>query len=71
MSNHSLMTADRSTHFKITAVALVAAIVLVVAGFSARTAHTGTDIARIESSKIVVKAGKPVTAASSDNSSIR
>jgi predicted dinucleotide-binding enzyme len=70
MSNHSLMTADRSTHFKITAVAVVAAIVLVAVGFRARI-DTGTDVARIETSKVVVKAGKPVTAASSDTSSIR
>ena len=70
MSNHSLMTADRSTHFKIAAVAVVAAIVLVAVGFRARI-DTGTDVARIETHKGVVKAGKPVTAASSDTSSIR
>ena len=46
--NHSLVGADRNTHFKIIAVALVSAIVLVVVGLIARTdtSETGPPSSR-------------------------
>lgn len=56
--NHSLLTADRRTHFKIVAVALLAALVIVVAGVSARVSDSGSTAAR-GSATTVVKAGKP------------
>ena len=43
--NHSLVTADRTTHLKIVAVSLVAAIAVILVGITARIADTGTVIA--------------------------
>jgi hypothetical protein len=71
MTNHSLVTADRATHFKIAAIAVAAAIVVVAVGLRARTTEGGSVTTRIEATSTVVKAGKPVTSASSDSSSIR
>jgi hypothetical protein len=58
--NHSLHSADRSTHLKIVVVALVAGIA--VAGFSI-AARTNSDYAQTAH---IVKAGKPLTVTSSD-----
>ena len=71
MDNHSLVTADRSTHLKIAAVALLATIVVVAVGFRARTVDAGTGTARIETSGPVVKAGKPASFTSRDGAEIR
>ncbi|MGA2125764.1 MAG: hypothetical protein ABSG76_06380 [Xanthobacteraceae bacterium] len=71
MTNHSLVTADRSTHFKIAAIAVAAAIVVVAVGLRARNTEGGSVTTRIETTNTVVKAGKPVTSASSGGSSIR
>jgi len=71
MFNHSLVTADRSTHIKIAAVAIVAALVLVAVGFRAKIGDAATVTAGIETTRMVVKAGAPVTSASTDASSIR
>ena len=64
--NHSIYSADRTTHLKVVVVALVAGIV--VAGFviSARNSDEGyTQTAR------VMKAGKPVMVTTSNNSLVR
>jgi hypothetical protein len=64
--NHSIYSADRSTHLKIVVLALVAGIA--VAGFSitARNTDDGyTQTAR------VIKAGKPVVITSSDAAMVR
>ena len=39
--NHSLVTADRTTHLKIVAVSLVAAIAVILVGVTARISDTG------------------------------
>ncbi len=54
--NHSIYSADRSTHLKVVVVALVAGIALAGFGISARTSSDEglTQTAR------VIKAGKPV-----------
>ena len=39
--NHSLVTADRTTHLKIVAVSLVAAIAVILVGITARVTDTG------------------------------
>jgi hypothetical protein len=64
--NHSIYSADRSTHLKIVVVALVAGIVVVGLGVSART-HSDdyTQTAR------VIKAGKPVAITSSNTLMVR
>ena len=64
--NHSIYSADRSTHLKIVVVALVAGIAVAAFGISARTSSDDyTQTAR------VVKAGKAVAVTSSDTSLVR
>jgi hypothetical protein len=69
MDNSSMLTADRMTHLKIVVVSLVAATLVAGVGIAARvTDFTGTS-ARMETA--VIKAGKPVTAATIDANTIR
>jgi hypothetical protein len=63
--NHSLHSADRSTHLKIVVVALVAGIVVAGLGISARTNADYTQTAH------VIKAGKPIAVTSSDTMVVR
>jgi hypothetical protein len=63
--NHSIHSADRSTHLKIVVVALVAGITVAAFGIAART---GADYAQTAH---VVKAGKQITVTSSDASVVR
>jgi hypothetical protein len=57
--NHSLLSADCTTHLKIIVVALVAGLVVVVAGISGRVNNAATLTARTATAPVVVKAGKP------------
>jgi hypothetical protein len=64
--NHSIYSADRSTHLKIVVVALVAGIAVAGFGISARTSSDEyTQTAR------VLKAGKPVAITSSNTMVVR
>ena len=63
--NHSIHSADRSTHLKIVVIALVAGIAVAGFGVSARTNSDYTQTAH------VIKAGKPMTVTSSDTSLVR
>jgi hypothetical protein len=64
--NHSIYSADRSTHLKIVVVALVAGIVVVGFGISARiNSDEYTQTAR------VIKAGKPMAITSSNTMVVR
>jgi hypothetical protein len=67
--NHSIYSADRTTHLKIVVVALVAAIG--VAGFSITARSTSDDGLMQTASARVLKAGKPVVITSSSNSVVR
>lgn len=60
--NHSIYSADRSTHLKIVVVALVAGIAVAGFGISART---GSDDGLTQTAR-VIKAGKPVAITSSN-----
>jgi hypothetical protein len=60
--NHSIYSADRTTHLKIVVVALVAGIA--VAGFSISARNTSDD--GYTQTARVIKAGKAVTVTSSD-----
>ena len=65
--NHSIYSADRTTHLKIVVVALVVGIAVAGFGISARTTSDEgfTQTAR------VMKAGKPIVITSSGNSVVR
>jgi hypothetical protein len=63
--NHSIHSADRSTHLKIVVMALVAGIVVAGLGISARTNADYSQTAHI------IKAGKPVAVTSSDAMVVR
>ncbi|WP_375413029.1 hypothetical protein [uncultured Bradyrhizobium sp.] len=65
--NHSIYSADRSTHLKIVVVALVAGIAVAGFGISARTTSDGSTTQATH----VIKAGKPVAVTSSDASVVR
>ena len=65
--NHSIYSADRTTHLKIVVVALVAGIL--VAGFGIST-RNGSDEGFTQTAR-VMKAGKPVVVTSSGNSVVR
>jgi hypothetical protein len=65
--NHSIYSADRSTHLKIVVVALVAGIA--VAGFSISARNTSDD--GYTQTARVIKAGKPVAITSSNGSVVR
>jgi hypothetical protein len=65
--NHSIYSADRTTHIKIVVVALVAGIAVAGFGISART---NSDEGYAQTAR-VMKAGKAVTITSSDTSTVR
>jgi hypothetical protein len=56
--NHSLVTADRTTHLKIVAVSLIAAIAVILVGVTARVTDSGAS-ANLQAHGPVLKAGKP------------
>ena len=65
--NHSIYSADRTTHLKIVVMALVAGIAVAGLGISARTFSDdgSTQAAR------VIKAGKPVVVTSTNTMVVR
>ena len=65
--NHSIYSADRTTHLKIVVVALVAGIAVATFGVSARI---NSDEGYTQTAR-VIKAGKPVTVTSSESSVVR
>ena len=69
MNNFSMFTADRMTHLKVVAVALVCATLVAGLGVAARVTDSGTADGRLEAT--VIKAGKPVTASTSEPRTIR
>ena len=65
--NHSIYSADRSTHLKVVVLALIAGIA--VAGLSI-SAHTSSDDGYTQTAR-VLKAGKPVAITSATTSTVR
>jgi hypothetical protein len=65
--NHSIYSADRATHLKIVAVALVAGIAVAGLGIATRS---NTDDGYAQTARII-KAGKPVIVTSTDASVLR
>lgn len=68
MNNSSMFTADRGTHLKVVVVAAVCATTTIVAGIG-MASRVGFPNGRMEAAVITV--GKPVTAATTDGTSIR
>jgi ABC-type proline/glycine betaine transport system permease subunit len=66
MNNSSMFTADRGTHVKIVVVSLVFATLVAGIGIAARVSAPN---GRMEATVITV--GKPVTASTTDGTSIR
>jgi hypothetical protein len=70
MNNSSLFTADRMTHQKIVVVALFCATLVAGVGVSARvTDSSATAGGRMEAT--VIKAGKPITASTGTDRTVR
>jgi hypothetical protein len=57
--NWSMYTADRTTHMKIVAVGLTAALLIAVIGTAAQQFNLGTDILAAQG-PTMIKAGAPV-----------
>ena len=68
MNNFSMLGADRMTHLKVVAMALVCATLVAGIGVAARVTDGAGD-GRIEVT--VVKASKPMTASTSEDRTIR
>jgi hypothetical protein len=68
MNNFSLFSADRMTHVKVVAVALVCATLVAGIGLAARITDESAD-GRLEAT--VIKAGKPLTASTGEPRTIR
>ncbi|WP_407178750.1 hypothetical protein [Bradyrhizobium sp. STM 3562] len=66
--NHSIYSADRTTHLKIVVVALVAGVVVAGIGISARV--NAADDGYTQTAR-VIKAGKPIAVTSSNTSMVR
>ena len=66
--NHSIYSADRSTHLKVVVVALVAGIAVAGFGITART--TASDEGYTQTAR-VLKAGKPMAITSAETSTVR
>jgi hypothetical protein len=72
MNNSSLLTADRMTHLKIVVMALVCATLVAGVGIAARVTDGTTGISgRLQATGPVIKAPKPVTASTGEDSTIR
>ena len=71
--NHSMHSADRSTHLKIVVVALLGATVVAGVGVAARVSGTttGDGLHRMEASAPPVKAGAPIAVSNSGTRVIR
>jgi len=63
--NASMRSADQTTHIKIVAISLLAAIVVVVIGMSARNVGVDAD------ARVVSKAGQPVNFSIKDIPTVR
>jgi hypothetical protein len=68
MNNFSMLGADRITHLKVVAMALVCATLVAGIGVAARVTDGASD-GRVEVT--VVKASKPMTASTSEDRTIR
>ena len=71
MNNSSIATADRVTHLKIVAVSLLAAIMVVAVGITARPSIGDSVTARVKADAPILQAGKPMAVTRSDSVTVR
>lgn len=69
--NHSILTADRTTHLKIVVVSLVAAIAVILVGITARMTDPISASAKLEAHGPIVKAGKPSAVTARESTAIQ
>jgi hypothetical protein len=71
--NHSIITADRTTHLKIVVVALIGATLVAGVGIAARVTESqpGATIAAVQPDIPLIKAGHPVAISRSDATVVR
>jgi hypothetical protein len=69
--NHSIAYADRGTHLKIAILALVAALAVVLVGFSARVDEARIETVRAESSGPAIKAGTVIRFTTHEGTAVR
>ena len=70
--NHSIYSADRTTHLKIVVVALIGATLVAGVGIAARIAGSRTsESAQVEAMIPLLKAGAPMTFTSREAPTIR
>lgn len=69
--NYSILTADRNTHFKVAALAIIAGIVVGVIGLNARDDGATSAATRTASSGPPLKATKVIQVTTSNNSEVR
>ena len=69
--NHSLVTADRTTHLKIVAVSLVAAIAVILVGITARVTDDSSASANLQAHGPVIKASKPTAVTAAEGTAVR
>jgi hypothetical protein len=70
MNNSSLLTADRMTHSKVVVVGLLCAILVAGIGIAAHLSE-GISGGQLQAAGPVIKASKPLTAATSEGRTIR
>ena len=71
MNNSTIFTADRNTHVKIVAIALVASVLIAAMGIAARTTTASDSTVRVQATGPALKAGRPVTVSHSETTVIR
>lgn len=69
--NHSIYSADRTTHLKIVVVALIGATLVAGLGIAARIADSRAPAQQVEALIPLIKAGAPVAVTSRDIPTIR
>jgi hypothetical protein len=68
---HSLLGADRATHFKIVAVAVAGAVAVALVGMNSAVSERDAVAGRVKVSSVVLKAGKPAISAALEVTTMR
>jgi hypothetical protein len=71
--NHSMLTCGRTTHLKIVAVALIAAVLFAIVGLKTRLDDSGAGnlTAAVKAGGHAIKVGKPSLYSTRDDTAVR